>query len=139
MIVTNLQNSSITNAYNNGYSAGIVAGSTTYINNLPDSLVYIGTAHACRPDVNYAVVSYVPYIFEGYSQVRIHFDYTRVSAVHNVRIIINGNDVYFGSDYSDKYYTVTTGSCIEAYTVVTTATCDSSSPSAMTATITVYK
>lgn len=106
---------------------------------MPDSLVYSGIAQSPYQNINYAVVSYVPYIFEGYSQVRIHFDYTRVYAVHAVQIKINGSVVYNGSDYSDKHYTVNAGSSIEAYTVVTTGTCDTIAPSVISATVTVCK
>lgn len=102
-------------------------------------MVYIGAAQACDTGIGYAVISSVPYTFEGYTNIRIHFDYNRVDAVHAVKIAINGNIVYYGSDYSDKYYTISTGSSIEAYTAATTSSCDGPNPSEMYATITVYK
>lgn len=100
---------------------------------------YVGTAQLDCSNLHYAVVSNAPYTFEGYTHIRVHFDYARIAFVNRVQIKINGNIVYSGSDYSDKYYTISTGSNIEAYTVASTSSCDGSNPAYITATITVYK
>lgn len=106
---------------------------------MPDTLEYMSTANSDISSSSYAVINYVPYTFEGYSHIKVHFDYTKAFRIDCVYIRINGNTIYSGTDCSDKYYNITTGSSIETYMAITTSTCDSSDPSHINGNITVYK